>query len=59
MICTKDIDEIVLGLHYHGPNAAEIISSFSLAMSLDHKLRKRDFDRTLGYTIYIYIIYIP
>ena len=55
MICTKDIDEIVLGLHYHGPNAAEIISSFSLAMSLDHKLRKRDFDRTLGYTIYIYI----
>ena len=45
LITNKSNDKVV-GLHYLGENAAEIIQGFSVA--LVKGLKKRDFDKTVG-----------
>ena len=39
-------NNVVLGLHYVGPDAAEIVQGFSVAIV--NGLKKSDFDRTIG-----------
>ena len=46
IICTKDKEEKVLGIHYLGPHAGEVINGFAIAMKLG--LKKSDLDKTLG-----------
>ena len=46
IICERNKGEKVLGLHYLGPNAGEVIGGFALAMKLG--LSKNDLDKTLG-----------
>ena len=45
-LITKKSDNKVLGLHYLGENAAEIIQGFSVAVVKG--LKKSDFDKTIG-----------
>jgi thioredoxin reductase (NADPH) len=46
MVCKKDEDEKVIGLHYVGPNAGEIIQGFSVAVNLG--ATREDFATTVG-----------
>ena len=45
-LITKKSDNKVVGLHYLGENAAEIIQGFSVAVVKG--LKKSDFDKTIG-----------
>ena len=45
-LITKKSDNKVVGLHYLGENAAEIIQGFSVAVV--RGLKKSDFDKTIG-----------
>ena len=42
----QEENERVVGLHYVGPNAGEIVQGFALAVKL--KATKADFDDTVG-----------
>lgn len=42
----KADNERVLGMHYLGPNAGEIMQGFGVAMKL--RMTKADLDRTVG-----------
>ena len=46
LICLKSENEKVIGLHYIGPAADEIISGYALAMKLG--LRKELLDQSFG-----------
>jgi len=46
MICKKDENERVIGLHYLGPNAGDIIMGYAVAVKA--KLTKKHFDSTVG-----------
>lgn len=46
MICKKDEDERVIGLHYLGPNAGDIIMGYAVAVKA--KLTKKQFENTVG-----------
>jgi thioredoxin reductase (NADPH) len=46
VICERTEDEKVLGIHYLGPSAGEVINGFAVAMKLG--LKKSDLDRTVG-----------
>eukprot|EP00347_Sterkiella_histriomuscorum_P023727 403333591 len=46
LIVDKTQDERVLGLHYFGPGADEVIGGFAVAMKLG--MTKRDLDSTIG-----------
>lgn len=46
LVCDLQDDERVLGLHYLGPNAAEVTQGYAVAMKLG--ATKGDFDRTVG-----------
>eukprot|EP00126_Sphaerothecum_destruens_P007693 Sdes_comp19950_c0_seq1m12451 len=46
LITVKSLDELVVGLHYLGPHAGEVIQGFSLAFRL--KATKKDFDSVVG-----------
>lgn len=46
VICERNSEEKVIGIHYLGPSAGEVISGFGLAMKLG--LKKSDLDRSLG-----------
>jgi pyruvate/2-oxoglutarate dehydrogenase complex dihydrolipoamide dehydrogenase (E3) component len=42
VICLKTEDERIIGMHYFGPSAEEVISGYALAMKLG--LKKSDLD---------------
>ena len=46
IICNKIDDERVVGIHYVGPNAGEIMQGIAVAMRLG--LKKKDLDSTVG-----------
>ena len=46
IICDTADDERVLGIHYAGPNAGEVMQGYAVAIKLG--LKKRDLDRTIG-----------
>jgi thioredoxin reductase (NADPH) len=46
MICKKDENEKVIGLHYVGPNAGEVVQGFSVAVNLG--ATREDFANTVG-----------
>ncbi|PFH33885.1 thioredoxin reductase [Besnoitia besnoiti] len=46
LICVKSDDERVVGIHFVGPNAGEVMQGFALAVRLGAK--KRDFDKCIG-----------
>uniref|UniRef100_A0A183INJ2 Thioredoxin-disulfide reductase n=1 Tax=Soboliphyme baturini TaxID=241478 RepID=A0A183INJ2_9BILA len=46
VVCHKDDDDRILGMHVIGPNAGEIMQGFALALSM--KARKRDLNRLIG-----------
>lgn len=46
LICERTSDEKVIGIHYLGPSAGEVIGGFALAMKLG--LTKKQLDKTLG-----------
>ncbi len=46
IICDKADDERVLGIHYLGPNAGEVMQGYTVAMKLG--VKKRDLNRTIG-----------
>lgn len=46
VLCNKNDDEKVVGIHYVGPNAGEIMQGFAIAMKLG--LKKKDLDATVG-----------
>ncbi|CAG9532632.1 unnamed protein product [Cercopithifilaria johnstoni] len=46
LICLKNEQDLVLGLHILTPNAGEIIQGFAIALKFDAK--KADFDRLIG-----------
>jgi len=46
LICVAAEDDRVVGVHFVGPNAGEVIQGMALAMRLG--ARKADFDRTVG-----------
>ncbi len=46
VICNKKDEERVIGIHYVGPNAGEIMQGFAVAMKLG--LKKKDLDATVG-----------
>ena len=46
MVTLKEENERVIGLHYVGPNAGEVMQGFALAVKL--KATKADFDDTVG-----------
>ncbi|EPT26266.1 thioredoxin reductase [Toxoplasma gondii ME49] len=46
LICVKSEDEKVVGIHFVGPNAGELMQGFALAVRLGAK--KRDFDKCVG-----------
>ncbi|CBZ54959.1 MGC84926 protein, related [Neospora caninum Liverpool] len=46
LICVKSEDEKVVGIHFVGPNAGELMQGFALAVRLGAK--KRDFDKCIG-----------
>jgi len=46
IVCQKNENEKVIGLHYLGPNAGEVVQGFSVAVNLG--ATKRDFARTVG-----------
>ena len=45
-LIVNKVNNVVLGLHYVGPDAAEIVQGFSVAIV--NGLKKSDFDRTIG-----------
>ena len=45
-LIVNSVDDRILGLHYIGENAAEIIQGF--AVSIVKGLKKKDFDNTIG-----------
>jgi len=46
IICNKKDDERVVGFHYAGPSAGEVMQGFAVAIKLG--VTKRDLDRTVG-----------
>lgn len=46
LVCLKEEDERIVGLHYVGPNAGEIVQGFAVAVKL--RATKSDFDDTVG-----------
>ena len=46
VIVTRDESELILGMHYIGPSAGEVISGFALAMKLG--MKKKLLDDSLG-----------
>lgn len=46
IVCDKDHDEKVIGIHYLGPNAGEVMQGYTVAIKLG--MRKEDLDRTIG-----------
>jgi len=46
VICDKEKDDLVIGMHYLGPSAGEVINGFALGMKLG--MRKVDLDDTVG-----------
>lgn len=46
LICVKSLEERVVGIHYFGPNAGEVIQGFALGIKMH--ARKRDLDATIG-----------
>jgi len=46
MVCKKDENEKVIGLHYVGPNAGEVMQGFSLGINMG--ATRHDFFRTIG-----------
>jgi len=46
IICNKKDDERIVGIHYLGPNAGEIMQGLAVAMKLG--MKKRDLDLTVG-----------
>jgi len=46
MVCKKDENEKVIGLHYVGPNAGEVVQGFSVAVNLG--ATREDFANTVG-----------
>jgi len=46
IICHKKDNEKVVGIHYLGPNAGEVMQGYAVAMKLG--MHKRDLDRTVG-----------
>ncbi|KAH7816988.1 Thioredoxin-disulfide reductase [Monocercomonoides exilis] len=46
VICDKTREETVMGLHYLGPNAAEVINGWAPSLRLG--VRKRDLERVVG-----------
>lgn len=46
VITLKSEDERVIGMHYYGPAADDVIGGFAIAMKLG--MKKRDLDRTIG-----------
>lgn len=46
VICLKTDDERVIGMHYFGPAAEEVISGYALSMKLG--LKKADLDNAVG-----------
>ena len=45
-LITEKATDIVIGLHYAGPNAGEVMQGFSVAMKM--KVTKKIFDETVG-----------
>lgn len=46
LIVSKKLHEKVLGIHFYGPQAEEVIGGYALAMKLG--LKKRDLDFSIG-----------
>lgn len=46
LICDKRANNKVIGLHFIGPNAGEVLQGFSLAIKFG--ATKHDFDRLVG-----------
>jgi thioredoxin reductase (NADPH) len=46
IVCDKQQDEKVIGIHYVGPNAGEVMQGYTVAIKLG--VRKEDLDRTIG-----------
>lgn len=46
VICNKLDNERVVGIHYLGPNAGEVMQGYGVAMKLG--MTKGDLDRTVG-----------
>lgn len=46
VICNKKDEEKVVGIHYLGPNAGEIMQGLTVAMKLG--LKKKDLDAAIG-----------
>lgn len=46
IICNKADEERIVGIHYTGPNAGEVMQGYAVAMKLG--MRKQDLDRTVG-----------
>ena len=46
MVCKKDENEKIIGLHYVGPNAGEVVQGFSVAINLG--ATREDFAETVG-----------
>jgi len=46
LVCNKNDDERIVGIHYAGPNSGEVMQGYAVAMKLG--MRKKDLDRTVG-----------
>ena len=46
IVCKKDENEKVIGLHFLGPNAGEVVQGFSVAINMG--ATKEDLDATVG-----------
>jgi thioredoxin reductase (NADPH) len=46
LICLKSENEKVIGMHYFGPSADEVIAGYAVAMKLG--LRKEHLDSSIG-----------
>lgn len=46
IVCNKKDDDRIVGIHYLGPNAGEIMQGLTVAMKLG--IKKKDLDNTIG-----------
>ena len=46
IICDKNDDERIVGIHYTGPNAGEVMQGYAVAMKLG--VKRKDLERTVG-----------
>jgi len=46
IVCDKKDNDRVIGIHYLGPNAGEVMQGYAVAMKLG--MHKKDLDRTVG-----------